>query len=75
MVKFNLLEIVNGFYRYEVLPEGDFTRREFFEFNPSTRELRRNEPPKYGFDYVSKCIANLNNEDGSLKENGQVAWY
>ncbi|HEL2235831.1 TPA: hypothetical protein ACYSZK_000754 [Streptococcus suis] len=75
MVKFNLLEIVDGFYRYEVLPEGDVARREFFEFNPSTRELRRNAPPKYDFDYVSKCITNLNNEDGSLKENGQVAWY
>lgn len=74
MVKFNLLEIVDGFYHYEVLPEGDVARREFFEFNPSTRELRRNDPPKYGFDYVSKCIMNLNNEDGSLKENGQVAW-
>ena len=45
------------------------------EFNPSTRELKRNDPSKYGFDYVSKCIINLKNEDGSLKESGQVVWY
>lgn len=75
MLKFNLIEVVNGFYHYEVFPEGDVSRREIFEFNPSTRELKRNDPPKYGFDYVSKCIINLKNEDGSLKESGQVAWY
>ncbi|KXT76718.1 hypothetical protein [Streptococcus sp. DD12] len=75
MVKFNLIEVVNGFYRYEVFPEGDVSRREVFELNPSTREVKRNVPLKYGFDYVSKCIVNLNNEDGSLKESGQVAWY
>ena len=75
MLKFNLIEVVNDFYRYEVFPEGDVSRREIFEFNPSTRELKRNDAPKDGFDYVSKCIINLKNEDGSLKESGQVAWY
>ena len=75
MLKFNLIEVVNGFYHYEVFPEGDVSRREIVEFNPSTREIKRNDPPKYGFDYVSKCIINLKNEDGSLKESGQVAWY
>lgn len=75
MVNFNLIEIVDGFYRYEVFPEGDVTRRETFEFNPVTRELRRNSPPEYGFDYVSKCIANLNDGNGNLKESGMVAWY
>lgn len=75
MVKFNLIEVVNGFYRYEIFPEGDESRREIFEFNPSTRELKRNNPSKYGFDYVSKCIINLKSEDGGLKESGQVVWY
>ena len=67
MLKFNLIEVVNGFYRYEVFPEGDVSRREIFEFNPSTREVKRNDPPRYCFDYVSKCIINLKNADGSLK--------
>lgn len=75
MVTFNLIEIVNDFYRYEVFPEGDTKQREIFEFNPQTREIKREDPPKYGFDYVSKCIANLKNKDGSLKEKGQVVWY
>ncbi|WP_247920470.1 hypothetical protein [Streptococcus oralis] len=75
MLKFNLIKVVNGFYHYEVFPEGDVSRREIFEFNPSTRELKRNDPPRYGFDYVSKCIINLKNAEGSLKESGQVAWY
>ena len=75
MLKFNLIEVVNGFYRYEVFPERDVTRRETFEFNPSTLELERNKHPKYGFNYVSKCIMNLKNEDDSLKESGQVVWY
>lgn len=75
MVIFNLIEIINGFYRYEVLPEGEMDKREFFDFNPETRELIRNEPPKNGFDYISKCISNLTDENGKLKKTGLVAWY
>lgn len=30
MLKFNLIEVVNGFYHYEVFPEGDVSRREIF---------------------------------------------
>ena len=41
MVKFNLIEVVNGFYRYEIFPEGDESRREIFEFNPWTSIIKK----------------------------------
>jgi len=41
MLKFNLIEVVNVFYRYEVFPEEDVTRREIFEFNPWTSIIKK----------------------------------
>ena len=39
MVTFKPIEIVDGFYRYEVYPEGNLHKKEVFEINPVTHEL------------------------------------
>lgn len=39
MVTFKPIEIVDGFYSYEVYPEGNLHKKEVFEINPVTHEL------------------------------------
>ena len=74
MVTFKLIEIVDGFYRYEVYPEGNLHKKEVFEINPVTHELRRNLPASIDVDYVSKCIMHLTDQKGHLKSESMVVW-
>lgn len=41
MVKFKLIEIVDGFYHYEIYPEGKEEGKGVFIFNPKTREVKK----------------------------------
>lgn len=74
MVTFELLEIVDGYYRYAMYPEGDKDRMEIFEINPAERKLKYGDNNIADNNYIVKCLSNLNGPDGKPKSKGAVTW-
>ena len=75
MVKFKLIKIVDGFYHYEIYPEGKMENKGLLVFNPETKEIRTRTNPEGGYDWISKAVNGLTDENGNYKESGMVAWY
>lgn len=77
MVTFKLIKIVNGYYYYEIYPQGDTTNPGRLVFNPETKDVKeRVQPENSGdYDWVSKAVEGLSDDNGSYKDSGMVAWY
>lgn len=75
MVDFKLISIRDGYYHYEVYPEGKTDDIGWIIFNPETKDVKEKVFPKAGSKYLCKAVAHLRDENGKLKESGMVAWY
>lgn len=75
MVKFKLISIKDGFYHYEIYPEGDIDDIGIIIFNPETEEVKLKVFPKAGSNYLYKAISGFKDKDGNYKKSGMVAWY
>lgn len=75
MVKFKQIYFKDGFYKYEIYPEGDMNDVGVIIFNPDTNEIQNKQIPKAGENYFYKAISGLTDEKGNFKESGMVAWY
>lgn len=78
MVKFRLIDVIDGFYYYEIYPEGDVVNRGGVVFNPETNELKKRTNPEAPYDddkWIGHAISGMKNKDGTLKKSGMVAWY
>ncbi|MCQ9209384.1 hypothetical protein [Granulicatella seriolae] len=78
MVSFKLTSYIDGFYRYEVYPEGKEDYKGFVEFNPETKVLKEWINPPEPFDrdkWISMALNGLRDKDGNYRETGYVAWY
>lgn len=76
MVTFKLIKIEDGFYYYEIYPEGDTIDKGLLVFNPEKKILKeRIDPKMYGNDWIAKAISGLKDDEGNYKESGMVAWY
>lgn len=75
MVKFKLIEIVDGFYHYEIYPEGKEEGKGVFIFNPKTREVKKNILPDGGYTYFVHFLSSIKDKDGNYRESGMGAWY
>lgn len=75
MLTFKLIKIVDDFYHYEIYPEGKTENKGLLVFNPETMEIKTRTNPEGGYDWISKAVNGLTDENGNYKESGMVAWY
>lgn len=75
MLTFKLIEIVDGFYHYEIYPEDNVADKGIFVFNPDTKEVKERREPNSPFNCISHFLNGMRDENGNLKESGMVAWY
>lgn len=75
MLTFKLISFLDGFYHYEIYPEGREENKGWIIFNPLTRELKEINYPKSSFDCISHFLQGVKDKSGGLKAQGSVAWY
>lgn len=75
MVEFKKIYFKDGFYKYEIYPEGDKKDIGIIIFNPDKKEIQRKTVPKAGENYFNKAVSGLTDEKGEFKESGRVVWY
>ncbi|WP_018659433.1 hypothetical protein [Allofustis seminis] len=75
MLTFKLISIIDGFYHYEIYPEGDESKKGWIIFNPNTQELKEKIEPDSPFNCFSHFFSSVEDENGNLKESGMAAWY
>lgn len=75
MLKFKLISLKDGFYHYEIYPEGNKVNKGWIIFNPKTKELKEKVEPKSQFDCIGHFLQGVKTKNGEYKESGMVAWY
>lgn len=75
MLTFKLISYRNGFYHYEIYPEGRIEDKGYIVFNPDTKELKERQEPNSPFDCIGHFFQGVTDKDGTYKESGIVAWY
>lgn len=75
MLKFKLISFDDGFYHYEIYPEGDVTKKGWIIFNPETYEVKERVEPESDFNCMAHFFQGVKNKKGKFKESGIVAWY
>ncbi|WP_261805652.1 hypothetical protein [Lapidilactobacillus luobeiensis] len=75
MLTFKLIEIVDGFYHYEIYPESKVEAKGTFIFNPETKEVKTRIEPNSPFDCLGHFVQGMRDDNGNLKKSGMVAWY
>lgn len=75
MLTFKLISYVDGFYHYEIYPEGKIENKGWIIFNPETKSLKEKVKPKSPFDCFSHFFQGLKDGNGKFKKSGMVAWY
>ncbi|MCI5674995.1 MAG: hypothetical protein PT956_05370 [Firmicutes bacterium] len=75
MLTFKLIKIKNGFYYYEIYPEGKKEGKGIFVYNPEKDEVKEIVKPEGNFDYLGHFLNCLQDENGNLRESGMSAWY
>jgi hypothetical protein len=71
MLRFKLIGISDGFYHYEIYPEGEIEDKAVFVFNPETNEVKENTVPE---KYFGHFLQGARDKNGEYKETGMVAW-
>ncbi|KAA9299550.1 MULTISPECIES: hypothetical protein [Aerococcus] len=74
MLTFNLISCVDGFYHYEIYPEGKEENKGWVIFNPETWEVKEKVNPKSSFECIGHFLQGVTDENGNYKESGMVAW-
>lgn len=78
MVTFKLISVIDGFYHYEVYPEGKTEHKGTVVFNLETKEIREFTNPGKPYDrynWIGKASEGFKDKDGNILESGMVAWY
>lgn len=75
MLKYKLISFVDGFYHYELYPEGRVEDKGWIIFNPETRQLKEKNKPNSPFDCIGHFLQDVKEKDGSFKKSGTVVWY
>ncbi|WP_334330157.1 hypothetical protein [Companilactobacillus sp. HBUAS59699] len=75
MLTFKLIEVQNGFYHYEIYPEGVKKDKGTLIFNPESMEVKERIEPNSPFDCIGHFLNNVEDENGNYKKLGKVAWY
>lgn len=75
MLRFKLISVIDGFYHYEIYPEGVEEDKGWIIFNPIRLEVKEKVRPNSPFDCFALFFANLKDENGEFKKEGMAAWY
>lgn len=75
MVKFKLISFIDGYYYYEIYPEGSIDDIGWIIFNPNTRKVKEKHYPNMGEQYLNHAISGFQDKNGEYKKEGIVAWY
>lgn len=77
MVKFKLIDIIDGFYHYEIYPEGNISNKGIIIFNPITKQLKERVDPQAPYNdekWINQAVSGFIDSNGRYKESGFVAW-
>lgn len=75
ILTFKLISFIDGFYHYEIYPEGDISKKGWVIFNPETAEVKERVEPDSPFNCMVHFFGGVKDIDGNFKEEGMVAWY
>lgn len=75
MLTFKLISFKDGFYHYEIYPEGDESKKGWIIFNPETGDVKELKEPNSSFDCISHFFQGLDDRNGKMKKSGMVAWF
>lgn len=75
MLTFKLINLENGFYHYEIYPEGNINDKGWIIFNPETKKLKERVSPKGPFSYINHFLSGVKDKNGNYKKEGVVAWH
>ncbi|WP_125767349.1 hypothetical protein [Lapidilactobacillus wuchangensis] len=75
MLTYKLIDIVDGFYHYEIYPEGKVADKGTLIFNPLTKVVKTLIEPNSPFDCLGHFAQDFVGKNGEFKESGMVAWY
>lgn len=75
MLTYKLISFVDGFYHYELYPEGRVEDKGWIIFNPKTGQVKEKSNPNSPFDCIGHFLQDVKDEEGRFKKAGTVAWY
>jgi len=75
MLTFKLIEVVDGFYHYEIYPDGKIEDKGVIIFNPETKIVKKRIEPNSPFNCIGHFTQGVIDESGNYKESGMVAWH
>lgn len=74
MLTFKLISIIDGFYHYEIYPEGKTEKKQTIIFNPETEELKKTTFDDSNMKYLGHFLQSVTDADGNYLEKGMSAW-
>lgn len=74
MLTFKLIDIIDGFYHYEIYPEKRIENKQILIFNPQSKEVKENTFDNFNEKYLMQFLQGFTDATGNLKKEGIVAW-
>lgn len=74
MLTFKLINIIDGFYHYEIYPEKKIENKQILIFNPQSKEVKENTFDKFNIKYLMQFLQGFTDVTGNFKKEGIVAW-
>lgn len=74
MLTFKLINIIDGFYHYEIYPEKRIENKQILIFNPQSKEVKENTFNNFNKKYLMQFLQGFTDATGNLKKEGIVAW-
>ena len=74
MLTFKLINIIDGFYHYEIYPEKKIENKQILIFNPQSKEVKENTFDKFNVKYLMQFLQGFTDVTGNFKKEGIVAW-
>lgn len=59
MLTFKLMKLEDGYYHYEIYPEGKEENKGWIIFNPETKKIREKVEPNSPFDCITHFFSRL----------------
>lgn len=75
MLTFKLISFIDGYYHYEIYPDGKEENKGILIFNPETQIIKEKVLPNSPFNCIGHFLQGIKDKDGSFKESGMVAWH
>ena len=74
MLTFKLINIIDGFYHYEIYPEKRIENKQILIFNPQSKEVKENTFNNFNKKYLMQFLQGFTDATGNFKNEGIGAW-